>query len=139
VKQHDLSSMEQSILSSLKGGGNKIFDARAHLGAVLSLKDLGFIENVVNDTRAGRHSALWKITQEGYKHLILSAPQPQSYRLWHVTVVAIADLHNGDENPLPAIEFDAEHDDPEALREATNQVLDTRKYIVNAVTVSEES
>jgi hypothetical protein len=135
----ELSSMAQSILKSLQRGGSSIFDARAHENALYELKDLGLIENVVNDTRAGQAGVLWKITQEGMKHLILTSPAAQRHRVWHVTVVAIADLHNGDENPLPAIEFDAEHDDPEALREATNSVLDTRKYIVNAVTISEEA
>lgn len=56
---------------------------------------------------------------------------------YHVTVVAVADL--GDDNPLPAIEFDAEHSDPETLRAATNAVLDTRKFIVHAITLSEET
>jgi hypothetical protein len=64
-----LSSMALSILNSLKGGGSSIFDARAHENALDELKGLGFIENVVNDTRAGRNSALWRITPEGAQHL----------------------------------------------------------------------
>jgi len=56
-------------------------------------------------------------------------------RLWHVTVVAIGDLEESDD-PLPAIEFDAEHHDPETLRGAVNCVLDTDKFIVHAVTES---
>ena len=70
-----LGSMARSILKSLRTGRSSIFDARAHLGALVELKERGLIEHVVNDTRAGRNSALWKITPEGTQHLDLSEPQ----------------------------------------------------------------
>jgi hypothetical protein len=57
--------------------------------------------------------------------------------VWHVTVVSAEELRRSD-SPLPAIEFDAEHSDPETLRAATNSVL-REGYIVHSISLKEDT